>query len=137
MEETTDTMLKRMVKRIAEDLTNPTSADWYIEWMKENNDPDDIELYEKEELDLEDLETPGASDYVDLNVYDIRYIVNSNLDYIGAELMVAGGGPTIWVSTVGFNVEGYWGGKEERWGFSDELELDEYLADYYDIIRRA
>jgi hypothetical protein len=31
--------------------------------------------------------------------YDIRYLVGSDKEYLGAQLMVAGGGPTIWVNT--------------------------------------
>ena len=63
--------------------------------------------------------------------YDIRYIVDREKRYLGAELMVAGGGPTIWVNLDTKYVEGYWGGDRVQWAFRDKLGLDEYCEEMY------
>ena len=41
--------------------------------------------------------------------YDINYTVDREKRYLGAEILVAGGGPTIWVNLNTREVEGYWG----------------------------
>ena len=52
-------------------------------------------------------------------------------EYLGAEIMVAGGGPTIWVNTYTKQVEGYWGGDRVNVPFSDNLDLDDYCEEMY------
>ena len=66
------------------------------------------------------------------STYDIRYLVNRDKSYLGAEILVAGGGPTIWVDTFTKEVRGYWGTDTVRVGFCDNLELDDYCGDMYD-----
>ena len=63
--------------------------------------------------------------------YDIRYYVDSSKRYLGAEIMCAGGGPTIWVNTYTRQVEGYWGGDKVFEPFADELGLDDYCEEIY------
>ena len=65
------------------------------------------------------------------DVYDIRYIVDREKRYFSAELMVAGGGPTIWVNLNTKEVEGYWGSDRVTVPFIDELGLDDYLEEMY------
>ena len=65
------------------------------------------------------------------DVYDIRYIVDREKRYLGAELLVAGGGPTVWVNLDTKYVEGYWGGDKVTEPFIDNLGLDEYCEDMY------
>ena len=72
----------------------------------------------------------GASEWME-GVYDIRYIVDREKRYLGAELMVAGGGPTVWVNLDTKYVEGYWGGDKVLEPFTDNLGLDEYLEELY------
>ena len=64
-------------------------------------------------------------------VYDIRYIVDREKRYYSAELMVAGGGPTIWVNLNSKEVEGYWGSDRVTVPFTDNLGLDEYCEEMY------
>ena len=64
-------------------------------------------------------------------VYDIRYIVDREKRYYSAELLVAGGGPTIWVSLNEMEVQGYWGGDRVRVPFSDNIGLDDYCEEMY------
>ena len=65
------------------------------------------------------------------DVYDIRYIVDREKRYYSAELLVAGGGPTIWVSLNEMMVQGYWGGDRVNVPFADNLDLDDYCAEMY------
>ena len=65
------------------------------------------------------------------DVYDIRYLVDQEKRYLGAQLMVAGGGPSIWVNTWTNEVEGYWGGDRVTWAFQDNIGLDDYNEEMY------
>ena len=71
-----------------------------------------------------------ASDWME-GTYDIRYYVDSSKRYLGAEIMCAGGGPTIWVNTYTQQVEGYWGGDKVLEPFIDNLGLDDYCEELY------
>ena len=102
--ETCGEQLRRMCKDIAEEITKGTR-------------------------EIPEGESP-ASEYMD-HVYDIRYIVDREKRYLGAELMVAGGGPTIWVDTWDKEVKGYWGGDRVTVPFADNLNLDDYCEEMY------
>ena len=107
--ETCEEQLRRMCKNIADDITNPVMR----------KDPETGEKREE-----------TASDWMD-GVYDIRYIVDREKRYLGAELLVAGGGPTIWVNLESMYVEGYWGGDKVQEPFRDNLGLDNYCEELY------
>ena len=111
-EETSGEQLRRMCKDIADGITNPVTS----------ND---------EQEDGSDEQHGGASEWME-DVYDIRYIVDRDKRYMGAELMVAGGGPTIWVNLYTNEVEGYWGGDRVTAPFIDNLGLDDYCEEMYD-----
>jgi hypothetical protein len=53
------------------------------------------------------------------DVLDIQYIVTGAGEYLAARILVAFGGPNIWINTQTKTVEGYW------WG-------DSAFASYYD-----
>ena len=110
-EETSGEQLRRMCKDIADGITNPVTS----------ND-------EQEDGSVE--QHGGASEWME-DVYDIRYIVDRDKRYMGAELMVAGGGPTIWVNLYTNEVEGYWGGDRVTAPFIDNLGLDDYCEEMY------
>ena len=74
--------------------------------------------------------TESAGDWME-GVYDIRYIVDREKRYFSAELLVAGGGPTIWVNLNTMEVEGYWGGDRVTHPFRDSLDLDGYCEEMY------
>ena len=64
-------------------------------------------------------------------VYDIEWITFQDGSYKGARLLVAGGGPTIWVNVKTDEVEGYWAGDHCTEAFQDNLELRSYLEDLH------
>ena len=63
--------------------------------------------------------------------YDIRYLVDREKRFMGAEILVAGGGPTIWVDTWENEVKGYWGADRVNIMFADNLGLDDYCEEIY------
>ena len=109
--ETCGEQLRRMCKNIADGITNPVTS----------ND-------EQEDGSVE--QHGGASEWME-GTYDIRYYVDSSKRYLGAEIMVAGGGPNIWVNTYTKEVEGYWGGDKVLEPFIDNLGLDDYCVVMY------
>jgi hypothetical protein len=102
--ETSGEQLRRMCKNIAEEITKGTR-------------------------EVPDGESP-ASEYMD-HVYNIRYIVDREKRYLGAELLVAGGGPTIWVDLWDKEVKGYWGSDRITEPFIDNLDLNGYCEEMY------
>ena len=80
--------------------------------------------------DISDNDGTTASEWME-GVYDIRYIVDREKRYFSAELMVAGGGPTVWVNLNTMEVEGYWWGDKVQEPFIDNLGLDDYCEDMY------
>ena len=80
--------------------------------------------------DISNGDGTSASEFMD-STYDIRYIVDREKRYFSAELLVAGGGPTIWVNLYTGYVEGYWGGDKVEHPFTDNLGLDDYCEEMY------
>jgi hypothetical protein len=103
--ETCHEQLVRMCKNIADSITNPVD-------------------------NSEHGEDASVASWME-DTYDIRYYVDSSKRYLGAEIMCAGGGPTIWVNTYTKYVEGYWGGDKVLEPFIDNLGLDDYCEEMY------
>ena len=64
-------------------------------------------------------------------VYDIEWITHQDHSYKAARLLVAGGGPNIWVNVQDMNVEGYWGSDRVIEPFIDNLGLDDYCEELH------
>ena len=110
--ETCEEQLRRMCRSIADSIDTP-------------------EMITDDETG--ETRTETASDWRE-GVYDIRYLVDREKKYLGCELMVAGGGPTIWVNTWTNEVEGYWGGDKVLEPFIDNIGLDDYNEEMYNSI---
>ena len=108
--ETCEEQLRRMCKNIAEEISAG---------------PEQVNIHTGE-----DREEVTASKWME-DVYDIRYLVDREKRYLGCELMVAGGGPTIWGNTWTKEVEGYWGGDRVTWAYQDNIGLDDYNEEMY------
>jgi len=65
-------------------------------------------------------------------VYNIEWITHQDHSYKAARLLVAGGGPNIWVNLQTNTVDGYWGSDKRSWGFVDNIGLDEYLQEIHE-----
>ena len=107
--ETSGEQLRRMCKNIADGISEPQQIT-------------DEETGEKRE------ET--AHDWME-DVYDIEWITFNDGSYKGARLLVAGGGPTIWVNVKNDEVEGYWAGDHCTEAFQDNIGLRAYLEELH------
>jgi hypothetical protein len=59
---------------------------------------------------------------------DIEYIVNGDREVLGARILVAFGGPNIWINTRTRQVEGYWWGDSCIMSYdNDEIGLDDAI----------
>jgi hypothetical protein len=73
----------------------------------------------------------SAYDYLQ-DALDIEYIIGSDKRYLGARVLVAFGGPNIWINTRTKQVEGYWWGESAIVSYNtDEMDLDSALEDLY------
>jgi len=103
--------LQAHVDSIAANLTNPPE-----EW--------------NEGRDVENEGEYSAYDYLQ-DALDIEYIVNGKGEYLGARVLVAFGGPNIWVDTRRGIVEGAWWCDHATASFKDNLGLDEALEELW------
>ena len=101
--ETCEEQLRRMCKNIAEEITEGKTREGKNVYMQ---------------------------DFME-DVYDIEWITYQDGRYKAARLMVAGGGPNIWVNTQDGTVEGYWGTDKVHWGYVDNIGLDDYLEELH------
>lgn len=77
----------------------------------------------------------NAWDYLE-NALDIEYVSSSRGEYLGALILVAYGGPSIWINTRHRQVEGYWWTLKYSAGYhDDQLELDDVLEVYFESSR--
>ena len=104
--ETCGEKLRRMCKNIAEEITDG--------------------------LKIDDTSGTGTVTEWMEGVYDIEWITHQDKTYKAARLLVAGGGPSIWVNLQRNVVQGYWWGDYCEHHFSDQIGLDEYLEEIYD-----
>lgn len=77
-----------------------------------------------------DGEEMSAFDYLQ-DALDIEYVVNGKRDYLGARVLVAFGGPNIWVNTRTKTVDGYWWGESATASFTDGIGLDDALEEIF------
>jgi hypothetical protein len=77
-----------------------------------------------------DGEPMNAYDYLQ-DALDIEYIVNSKGEYLGARVLVAFGGPNIWVNTRTGTVEGAWWADRAEASFTDNIGLDDALSELW------
>lgn len=101
--------LKNHVQFIADSLTDGTAIDAGID---------------------EYGDSQSAFDYLQ-DAFDIEYIVNSKGEYLGARVLVAFGGPNIWVNTRTGIVEGAWWGDRAEASFKDNIGLDDALSELW------
>ena len=74
----------------------------------------------------------SAYDYFDEgSILDIEWIIHNDKTYKAARVLVAFGGPNIWINTQTNTVDGYWWTDSYKAPFTDEMGLDDYLEELY------
>ena len=110
MTQDTKTDLQKHVDQIAQDIN---AYDWgeshdYVEGDEGDN-------------------VGTAIDYLS-DALDIEWVISSDKQtLLGARVLVAFGGPNIWINTKTGTVEGYWWNESAFASFEDNAELDDAL----------
>ena len=112
---TTNTQLKDSLENIANDLTNG------IEVTKDN-----IDIYP----DYQVGDYISGYDYLS-DVLDIEYRVGSDGRYRSTEVLVAFGGPNIYIDTKSSTVRGYWWNESHEVSYEDNIGLDDTLEELF------
>lgn len=87
-----------------------------------------FEIAKSYALDIEEAwENEELMDYIDDHALDIEYTISSNMDFLGAEIAVALGGPSVYINTRNKRVEAYWGGEEGSYPLDSDV-CDELYA---------
>lgn len=89
--------------------------------------------------DLDDLDEVSMYDYFEDRIYDIGYTIGGDFDYRGARVMIACGGPNIYINTNNKRVELYWWGDTAYAALSDRAvdAIDAYFEDGYNMRREC
>lgn len=112
----------------------PECGEW-IEW-NDNQYDDENATYTCTEcnatFDESDLEAVSMYDYFE-NALDIDYIVNSSKEYKACRIMVACGGPNIYINTWERKVELYWWLESGSFYLSSDAcdAIDEWAESYF------
>jgi hypothetical protein len=99
---TTERQLRDMCRRYATDASEGNMRFW--------SDEDDDNHYE---------------------AYSVRYIIDGSGEYLGAKLMLAGGGPTVWLDTFEGVIQGFWGSDRCSFPIYDYEYIDDYCEEMY------
>lgn len=124
-------------KAIAENLEKVASGDYFLhngklfpidtEDFGEVDDckyDDENEVYimpDGEELREGDIYPVDIVEYLGDGVYDIEYTIGSDKEYRGVRLMIACGGPNIYINTKSGDVELYWWSESARYPMSSDV----------------
>ena len=109
-------------------------------------DPEDKEIYEDEDRyvtdnigdvdDIDDPEQMSVMEYInDKSLGDIRFEVNKNMECCGGKMLLAFGGPNIWLHDD--EVCGCWGGNSETWPLCPDARdaLMEFFQEEWNMVR--
>lgn len=127
-------------RRIAESLAEYVAGSVYKcpECGHEFTAPDDCEKYRcphcKFTDDLSEYENLSLYDYLE-DCLDIEYRCDSRKEYRSAQIMIAWGGPNIYLDTASGYVELYWGSDKADWSMSSDVTsaLDEWAEEYWNM----
>jgi len=132
--------LRESVEHIADTLTNPPEvfADGDYEGEETNPEFPPVGLtYNAEDDEWTDSDGAvvntrqmSAMDYLS-DVLDIEYRVGSDKKYRSSEVLVAFGGPNIWIDTKTEMVRGAWWGDGASLSYTDNMGIDDALEELF------
>lgn len=81
---------------------------------------------------IDEFEQLSIYDYLE-DVLDIEYRCDGRREYRSVQIMVACGGPNIYIDTASHKVELYWWGDKADWPLSSDTEaaVDEWAEEYW------
>ncbi|WNL50829.1 hypothetical protein RPALISO_242 [Ruegeria phage RpAliso] len=146
----TEIELRETVKRWCEKLTNPPfvnaeSGDEIDEKLyceaeadedgdREEWDGDDTGIFYTESGEEIEVERWGIQSF---EHYSTEYAVSGDLSFLGAEIMVQGGGPSVYIDTRRDVVIGAWWGDRFEWSFTDNIGLNDYCEENFNMAIEA
>lgn len=141
--EKTERKNREHCKRIAEELEAYAEGTVYrcpecgeiIEWDNEQYNDEEAEYTCQccgETFDESDLEALSVYDFI-ADVYDIEYRIGSDMEYRSVKIMVACGGPNIYIDTARRMVQLYWWTDYAEYPISSDAaeELDSIMEELY------
>ncbi len=111
-----------------------------IEWQNEQYDSEE-NVYTcpecRKTFDESELEALSVYDYLSRSYYDLEYRVDAQGNYKSVEIMVAGGGPSIYIDTGCNAVKLFWWGEKAEYSISPEAAsaIDEYFEEEFRYMR--
>lgn len=135
---------------IIDDMDEWKQNEWEnlkAEFLKEHpfTDPEDKETYESEDEyvidnigevdDIDEPEQMSITDYInDNSLGDIRFEVDGKMELYGGKVLLAFGGPNIWLHDD--EIRGYWGGDTETWSLCSDARdaLMEFFQDEWGMV---
>lgn len=107
-----------------------------IEWDDERYAPDE-NAYTCPQcemtFDADGLEALSIYDYLEKHCYDMEYRIDAQGNYKSVEIMVAGGGPNIYIDTADDLVKLYWWNERAEYSFLSDVgnAIDDYYEQEY------
>lgn len=105
--------------------------------ITENEEGEEGYIIEGEFVSVDDMDQLSLYNYFsDGDIYDIKYTVDGNKEYCGVRLMVACGGPNIYINTVSGDVELCWWGDDAWASMGSDLRnaIDEIWEEFYNCL---
>ena len=136
---------------IIDDMDEWKQSEWEnlkAEFLKKHPfmDPNDKEVYESEDEyvideigevdDIDEPEQMSITEYInDNSLGDIRFEVDSKMELYGGKVLLAFGGPTVWLHDD--EIRGYWGGDTETWSLCSGARdaLMEFFQEEWGMVR--
>jgi hypothetical protein len=88
---------------------------------------------ERGEYETESEEGCNAYDYLS-SALDFQWIVQNDLTFIGARILVAFGGPNIWIDTSKKKIEAsWWGDRASAYYSEDPMGIQECVEELYQM----
>lgn len=85
------------------------------------------------QYETESEEGCTAFDYLQ-DALDFQWITSNELEFLGARILVAFGGPNVWIDTHRKIVEGFWWGDYSKASYDDDtLGLNEVCEELYSM----
>ena len=113
------------------------------EYDDEVDEPDDFDIDDywqcpfcKNVFERDEFEEVGLCDLFD-DVFDIEYRIGSDGEFRSVQIMIACGGPNIYVDTADNSVRLYWWTDRAHWYFDRETgdEIDAIWQEHYECCR--
>ena len=118
--------IKAHVQSIINDIENGLATECCLECGTELH-----KEFNCKDCGHENTEILSGFDYVS-DALDVDWILDHRREFKGARLLVAFGGPNIWIDTAKQTVEGHWGGDSFTASYSrDEMDIEGACSEWF------